>query len=670
MSFDISEYREMFAEEAAELFDTADEILLEAESSGDLPDDQMASLFRAMHTLKGSGSSVELVYFTKFAHETENFMDQLRNKKIEYRPDMAGLLIDCTDTLRALLDLEMDDNLDDATFSEMSDNLIGQIKAYLSGTGPVSTPVSAPTPEPIEQEERATIEPQTQESTSEASGEGDTYGFFGESDESEAPYGFFGHIEHDASAPIPTPKPKQAEKKESPKEERVAPHPKSAAEEEVSRGNPEDIQITKLRPLDTSAPTPAKAAPKVDDKKGNAASTSTIRVNLDKIDALMNNVGELVITNAMLAQFATNISDSKIGDAISERLELLNRHIRELQESIMSIRMVPMENIYSKFPKVVRDVAKKFDKKIDFKHYGDNVEIDKAMIEGLTDPLMHIIRNSLDHGIEMPDVRKAAGKPETGTVTIGAEQSNGQMIITIIDDGKGIDLERVVAKSIEKGIISENVAAQMTDGEKALLIFEAGLSTADKITDISGRGVGMDVVKTNITKLGGVLKIDTEKGRGATITIILPLTLAILDGLDVAVGDKRYILPLNTIVESLQPQASMIKRIGNGAEELLMLREEFIPVVRLYHLFGVEPRFKELDKGMLIVVKVGNSKVALFVDEFLNQHQVVVKPLDKNFRNVDGVGAATVRGDGTIGLILDVMGIIDEQKKHERKRIA
>jgi two-component system chemotaxis sensor kinase CheA len=280
---------------------------------------------------------------------------------------------------------------------------------------------------------------------------------------------------------------------------------------------------------------------------------------------------------------------------------------------------------------------------------------------------MHIIRNSLDHGVEMPADRLAAGKSETGTVTIGAEQSNGQMIISVVDDGRGIDLDRVVSKSIEKGIITENSALQMSDGEKALLIFEAGLSTADKITDISGRGVGMDVVKTNITKLGGILKIDTEKGKGTTLTIMLPLTLAILDGLDVSVGKKRYILPLNTIVESLQPKADMIKRIGNGKEELLMLREEFIPVIRLYHLFKEEPIHTDLEKGMLIVVKVGNSKVALFVDEFLNQHQVVVKPLDKNFRNVDGVGAATVRGDGTIGLILDIMGIIEEQKRHERR---
>jgi two-component system chemotaxis sensor kinase CheA len=656
----------MFAEEAEELFDTADEILLEAESSGDLDDDNMASLFRAMHTLKGSGSSVELQLFTEFAHETENFMDQLRNKKIAYQADMAGLLIDCTDTLRELLSLEMEENLDRDTFENMSSKLIADIKAYTEGGG-------APAPAP---EAPAAVEAQP-EPQERAEGYGENYGFFDENldaqaqgsatppatpsapavDDGSPAYGFFDHVEHNASAPAPTPAP------EAP----AAPQPEQSAPAAAApQPNPTPAPV---------APTPApaaKAAPKkepsggADDKK-KSTSTATIRVNLDKIDVLMNNVGELVITNAMLAQFASSLNDDKVSDAISEKLELLNRHIRELQESIMSIRMVPMENIYSKFPKVVRDVAKKFNKKIDFKHFGDNVEIDKAMIEGLTDPLMHIIRNSLDHGIEMPQDRLAVGKPENGTVTIGAEQSNGQMIITITDDGKGIDVDKVVEKSIEKGTLTPEKAEVMSDEEKALLIFGAGLSTAEKITDISGRGVGMDVVKTNITKLGGVIKIDTEKGFGTTITIILPLTLAILDGLDVAVGDKRYILPLNTIVESLQPKDSMIKRIGNGNEELLMLREEFIPVVRLYQLFGETPEHDKLDEGMLIVVKSGDFKVALFVDEFLNQHQVVVKPLDKNFRNVDGVGAATVRGDGSIGLILDVMGIIEEQKRHERK---
>jgi two-component system chemotaxis sensor kinase CheA len=381
----------------------------------------------------------------------------------------------------------------------------------------------------------------------------------------------------------------------------------------------------------------------------------------------MNNVGDLVITNAMLKQFTSSIEDNKVQNSVYERLEQLERHIRDMQDSIMSIRMVPMESIYSKFPKVVRDISKKLNKKVDFKHFGDNVEIDKAMIEGLTDPLMHIIRNSLDHGIETPENRVAAGKNEMGEIIISAEQANGQMIITIEDDGKGIDGERVAQKALDNGLIDENQLSKMTDNEKAMLVFGAGVSTADQVTDISGRGVGMDVVKTNIHKLGGAINLDTTIGGGTTITIMLPLTLAILDGLDIAVGEERYILPLNSIVESLQPTSEMIKKIGDGAQDLLMLREEFIPIVKLHKLFGVEPGYPKLEDGMLIVVKQGNTKIAIAIDEFLNQYQVVVKPLDKNFRPVQGVGAATVRGDGSIGLILDVLGIINAQIKKEKE---
>jgi two-component system chemotaxis sensor kinase CheA len=279
---------------------------------------------------------------------------------------------------------------------------------------------------------------------------------------------------------------------------------------------------------------------------------------------------------------------------------------------------------------------------------------------------MHIIRNSLDHGIETAAERELTKKPEVGSISISAEQANGQMIITIEDDGKGINFEKVAQKALEQGQIDENQYNTMTDNEKALLIFGAGVSTADQITDISGRGVGMDVVKTNIHKLGGAIKLDTHAGIGTTITIMLPLTLAILDGLDIKVGNQKYILPLSSIVESLQPTSEMIKKIGDGTQDLLMLREEFIPVVKLHQLFGLEKSFGKLEEGMLIVVKSGNTKVAISIDEFLNQHQVVVKPLDKNFRSVQGIGAATVRGDGSIGLILDVVGIINAQLKVER----
>jgi len=633
--FDITMYRDMFVEEAEELFESADNVLLEAENNGSLTDDEMGQLFRDVHTLKGSGASVELAYFAEFTHDVENMMDKLRNHEIEFIPEMAGTLIDGLDVMKEILQMECDGSIDRDTFTEKTADLLVTIRAYINGeSGQAEESTSNES-----SDDTSSIEENSSGSSSNSS-----WGFFGEEsnsednskDEADSNFGFFDDTEEITptaeikekvvSAPV-------AEKKQVPK------------------------AVTKKDKPVKEAATSKKAA------------TSTIRVNLDKIDLLMNNVGDLVITNAMLTQYSTTIKEHKVRTSVLERLELLERHIREMQDSIMSIRMVPMESIYSKFPKVVRDISKKLNKKIAFEHEGDTVEIDKAMIEGLTDPLMHIIRNSLDHGIEMPDERVAAGKPESGTITIAAEQANGQMIITIKDDGKGIPADKVAQKSLENGLIDQNQFDTMTDNEKAMLIFGAGVSTADAITDISGRGVGMDVVKTNITKLGGIIKLDTGIGIGTTITIMLPLTLAILDGLDIAVGDTKYILPLSSIVESLQPTKDMIKKIGDGTQDLLMLREEFIPVVRLHQLFDIVPKHTELEKGMLIVVKSGSLKIAMFIDEFLHQHQVVVKPLDKNFRSVEGVGAATVRGDGSIGLILDIMGIIEVQKKTEKQNL-
>jgi two-component system, chemotaxis family, sensor kinase CheA len=655
--FDISMYRDMFLEEAEELFESADNVLLEAENNGTLTDDEMSQLFRDVHTLKGSGASVELAYFAEFTHDVENMMDKLRNHQIEYQPEMAGTLIDGLDVMKEILQLECDNDMDRDKFTEMTSELLETIRSYMDGNveapqTPAPTKAAAEFPSaPVE-----TPAPTNNTTTTSANSGNGSWGFFAEDDlestneattvegENEN-FGFF----DDAEQITP---------------ESKIEAPATSEQEELKV---EEVQAATPSPATVEKKTPSGGVKK--DAPSKKAATSTIRVNLDKIDLLMNNVGDLVITNAMLTQYGTTIKENKVRNSVLERLELLERHIRDMQDSIMSIRMVPMESIYSKFPKVVRDISKKLKKKIEFKHEGDSVEIDKAMIEGLTDPLMHIIRNSLDHGIEMPEDRIAAGKSEIGTILISAEQANGQMIITIKDDGKGIPADKVAQKSLENGLIDEQQMATMSDNEKAMLIFGAGVSTAEQITDISGRGVGMDVVKTNITKLGGVIDLDTELGVGTTITIMLPLTLAILDGLDIAVGDIKYILPLSAIVESLQPTSEMIKRIGDGSQDLLMLREEFIPVVRIHQLFNIPSKHRKLEDGMLIVVKSGAAKVAIFIDEFLHQHQVVVKPLDKNFRSVEGIGAATVRGDGSIGLILDVMGIIEAQKKSEQHNL-
>jgi two-component system chemotaxis sensor kinase CheA len=676
--FDISKYREMFLEEAVELFESADNVLLEAENNGSLTDEEMGQLFRDVHTLKGSGASVELPLFAEFTHDVENMMDKLRNHQIVFIPEMAGTLIDAMDIMKEILELEVAEDITRETFDEMTSEMLVQIRAYINGENVSAQEEVVVEPEPIQEnlsieESSDNFEKQSVSSSSstsygifeddfneEESLENDSFGFFSEDmkisnsheyDYDNENFGFFDDAEE--ITPASTIKVDKVEEK---------PAQKTQQAEVKQQATPAQKAVVPAK-----APAPASRPSSRNKEEKKAAVTNNIRVNLDKIDLLMNNVGDLVITNAMLKQFTSTIEDNKVQNSVYERLEQLERHIRDMQDSIMSIRMVPMESIYSKFPKVVRDISKKLSKKVDFKHFGDNVEIDKAMIEGLTDPLMHIIRNSLDHGIETPEARSAAGKNEMGEIIISAEQANGQMIITIEDDGKGIDGDKVAQKALDNGLIDENQFSKMTDNEKAMLVFGAGVSTADEVTDISGRGVGMDVVKTNIHKLGGAINLDTTLGAGTTITIMLPLTLAILDGLDIAVGEQRYILPLNSIVESLQPTHEMIKKIGDGAQDLLMLREEFIPIVRLYNLFGVEPAYHKLEDGMLIVVKQGNTKIAIAIDEFLNQYQVVVKPLDKNFRPVQGIGAATVRGDGSIGLILDVLGIINAQIKKEKE---
>lgn len=693
-SFDISKYREMFVEESEELFESADNILLQAENSETLSDEQMGQLFRDVHTLKGSGASVELSLFAEFTHDVENLMDKLRNHDIEFVPEMVETLIDGLDVMKELLHLEVDGELTKETFTEMTSELLSALRAYSNGEAVAN---DAKTNDANNQSEPLTIDIEesnnsndggtafdnfNQSSTEdfnigfyeddlESQKSNPSYGFFADDDEEveDEAYGFFNEELQEAAKTISdVPNLDNMDSEDFGffddilNEEPAA----SDSEEKVEKQQ----EASKSEKKEVKAVTPVKStAKKTKEEKTTAkksVATNNIRVNLDKIDLLMNNVGDLVITNAMLTQFTTTIEDNKVRSSVLERLELLERHIRDMQDSIMSIRMVPMESIYSKFPKVVRDISKKLNKKIDFKHYGDNVEIDKAMIEGLTDPLMHIVRNSLDHGLETPEKRVEAGKEETGVIIMSAEQANGQMIITIEDDGAGINVDKVVEKCLKNGSVDENQVSQMSDNDKAMLIFGAGVSTAESVTDISGRGVGMDVVKTNIQKLGGAIKLDTELGVGTTITIVLPLTLAILDGLDIAVGKEKYILPLSAIVESLQPTSEMIKKIGDGTQDLLMLRDEFIPVVRIHQLFNVETKYTELEKGMLIVVKSGNSKIAIFIDEFLHQHQVVVKPLDKNFRSVEGIGAATVRGDGSIGLILDILGIIEAQKKVER----
>jgi two-component system chemotaxis sensor kinase CheA len=379
------------------------------------------------------------------------------------------------------------------------------------------------------------------------------------------------------------------------------------------------------------------------------AGDTTIRVGVEKVDQLINLVGELVITQAMLLQSATGVDPVQF-ERLHSGLTQLERNSRDLQEAVMSIRMMPISVVFSRFPRVVRELSQKLGKKVELKLVGEGTELDKSLIERIADPLTHLVRNSLDHGIEMPEARAAKGKQPVGTITLRAYHQSGNIVIEVGDDGAGLDRQRILAKARERGL---PVHDQMTDQEVWLLIFEAGFSTAEQVTEVSGRGVGMDVVKRNIQAMGGRVEIESMAGIGTRMTVRLPLTLAILDGMSVAVGAETYIVPLGYVVESLQAEPAMVKSIS-GVRRLLHVRGEYLPVVALHELFHVPGAVTALERGIMVIIEADGTKVALFVDALLGQQQVVIKSLEANYRKVAGVSGATIMGDGHVALILDV----------------
>ena len=400
----------------------------------------------------------------------------------------------------------------------------------------------------------------------------------------------------------------------------------------------------------TLAKSPATASRSVASTQPEAA---TIRVAISKVDQLINLVGELVITQAMLAQNSRAL-DPALYQQLLTGLTDLDRNTRDLQESVMSIRMIPMSIVFSRFPRMLRDLASKLGKKVEFVTQGEATELDKGLVEKIIDPLTHLVRNSCDHGIEMPVDRIRAKKPETGTITLSAAHQGGSIVIEVRDDGRGMSREKILAKALDRGM---DVSDQMSDAEVWQLIFAPGFSTADVVTDVSGRGVGMDVVKRNITSLNGTVDIESSEGYGMRVSVRLPLTLAIMDGMSVGVGDEVYILPLSSVVESFQVQSGAVSTVGQGAQ-LVKVRDEYMPVIELEKVFQV-PRF-EMDKSsdIMVVIEAEGSRVVLLVDELLGQQQVVVKNLETNYRKVPNVSGATILGDGKVALILDTAALV------------
>jgi two-component system chemotaxis sensor kinase CheA len=443
--------------------------------------------------------------------------------------------------------------------------------------------------------------------------------------------------------------------------------PQSAIEEVFEFVDTEcDLNVSKVKTVKTSETIPAKAtktqASKPIEAKappaaaGNAPAptgTTSIRVDIDKVDRLINMVGEVVITQAMIAAQSNELPPQQFS-MLLRGVEELSQHTRELQEAVMSIRMQPVKSIFSRMPRLIRDLSAQLDKEITLEMSGENTEVDKTIIEQLTDPLTHMIRNSADHGIEMPDDREAAGKPRQGTVLLSAEHRGGRIVIEIKDDGSGINRQKVLKKAKEKGVVSTD--ATLSDNEIDHLIFAPGFSTAEVVSNVSGRGVGMDVVKRNIESLGGTVIVENTPGEGSVFAISLPLTLAILDGMIVRVGEEYYIVPINNIIETLRPRPEEVHWIADG-RSVINVRGEFIPLLFLCRLFGIEGSESDPSKALVVLVESGNDTVGLVVDELVGQQQVVIKSLEENSDPIEGVSGATILGDGKVSLILDIAGL-------------
>ncbi len=474
-----------------------------------------------------------------------------------------------------------------------------------------------PTPE-------ATAKAATKSADTPATEEGDGFGFF-----------------------APLPQTAQAE----PKPESV-PQPKVAAVAPA----PARIEST---PEPSTPPSPAASTQRA---PVAASGDSSIRVGIEKVDQLINLVGELVITQAMLLQTAVQMQENA-PESLMLGLTQLERNTRDLQESVMSIRMLPISFVFSRFPRVVRDLSGKLGKQVELKTTGETTELDKSLIERIADPLTHLIRNSLDHGIELPAVREAAGKNPVGTITLKAYHQGGNIVIEVGDDGAGINRQKILAKARERGM---QVSDQMADSEVFGLIFDAGFSTAEVVTDVSGRGVGMDVVRRNIQAMGGRVEIESMLGIGTRMTVRLPLTLAILDGMSVAVGDQIYILPLAAVVESLQPKPGDIKTMANEGR-VIQVRGDYLPLVVLHEVFGLESATTDFTQGVMVILDADGCKAALFVDELVGQHQVVIKSLEANYRRVPGISGATIMGDGHVAMILDASAITGMARTNQQQ---
>ena len=664
MTMDLTQFHAAFFEESFEALDSMEAALLQLNVGAPEPE-LINTIFRVAHSIKGGSATFGFSDIASFTHSLETLLDELRGQRVAVSVPLCDLLLKSVDVLRDMLRaVQGKIPIDAQRVADLQFDLEVAIMRK-DGGGPAAAPVAAAHAwricfrpfahlfargnDPVRMfRELAKLGdiavtadtsalPQLAELDAQACHLSWIIHLTGEADEAAIREVFDWAIgdceltvQRDGGAVVEL---------LNARGEPVATAPPAAAS---------------VADNGASQPSPV-SAPKADAPSvSGIGDTGSIRVSVEKIDELMNTVGELVITQAMLSQLGRGLEGSS-ADRFRSGLDQLERNMRELQESVMRVRMLPISFVFSRFPRMVRDLAQRLGKHIDLKITGEHTELDKTVLEKIGDPLVHLVRNSIDHGIEKPDGRTAAGKPATGTIHLDACHRGGNIAVEVSDDGGGLDRDRILAKAHERGLVGNTDS--LSDAQINDLIFLPGFSTADRTTDVSGRGVGMDVVRRNVKELGGKIEVRTERGRGSRFVITLPLTLAIVDGQSVAVGSETYIVPLTSIIESLQLKSALVNRLSGGAE-VFAFRGGYLPVIRLHELFGVEPRARQLHEGLVVVVEGEGRRFGLFVDDLLGQQQVVIKSLETNYGQVDGVSGATILGDGSVALILDLPGLI------------
>ena len=683
MSIDIEQFHGVFFDESDEHLDDMEQLLMSLDVESPDPE-ELNSIFRAAHSIKGGSGIFGFDALMNLTHVMENLLDKARNNELSVTADIVNVLLETLDVLKDTLNAYRDETpVPEDSIAERIKILNGVINGQYTdpapGDGDDSSEVSVNAQNENAQDDSFGFFDDDPNSAIEAAD--DSFGFFDDEPVNEAlshgdntksenndddGFGFFDDeiSNNTVDAQTETTKAETAGVEQGFGFFEDAPSATNINTSlEIASSNNAQSASTQLNTATTSnndkapttgvAPTTtqAKTPPKPPAKKSTARESASIRVDTTKIDAMVNLVGELVITQSMLSMIGQDV-EGQVGERLQLAIDELQRNTREIQESVMSMRMLPLTATFNRFPRLVRDLAGKLGKQVELVLQGGSTEIDKSLIEKIVDPLTHLVRNSIDHGIEMPDKRVAAGKPEKGTVILSAEQKGGSIIISIIDDGGGLHRDKILDKARSNGL---TVSDDMPDSEVWQLIFQPGFSTAEAITDVSGRGVGMDVVRRNIESIGGRIDIESSAGEGSAFFIHLPLTLAIVDGMCVSVGKQIFVIPLLNIIESFQPTKQQLKTLGN--DTVLYIRDQYWPLVPLYDFMEVEDAALSPTEGIVVLLESSKKRFGVLVDALVGQQQVVIKSLEEHYRKVAGIAGATIMGDGKVALIIDADSI-------------